>query len=191
MASKQAVANAMVGLAANYNRDLAPELVGIWLKALADVTDESLDRAVQRIVAQSRFFPSVAEVREKAGANFKPKPDTEGIVAAIWSLASYHPQYGTTPPSVGLVREKLGETIAQAYGLVGANRMFGGNETGRDIARREFARDLEVASEQGYDVALPSVPVTKRLASGSVTLYDDVPKPTGFKRLSSAQSSDE
>lgn len=183
MASKQAIASAMVGLAANYNRDIAPELVGIWLKALQDVTDESLDRAVQRIVAESKFFPSVAEVREKAGANYKPKPDTEGIVAAIWSLASYHPQYGTTPPSVGLVREKLGDTIAQAYAMVGSGRMFGGNETGRDIARREFSKDLEVAAEQGCDISLPPTPVTKRLSGGAVTLYDEVPKPTGFQRI--------
>jgi len=182
MASKQAIAAALKGLAANYRISLDPDLPDIWLLGLQDVDDEALMQAVGKIVARERFFPTIAVVRDALGLNRLDKPDTDGILARIWQLANYHPQWGTTPPSVGTVREHLGETIGDAYALVTGDRLFNGNQTGRDIARREFADDLTTAAENGYSVALPAPNPVPMLASGPV-IYDDAPQRGGFKRI--------
>lgn len=189
MASKQAIGAAMLGLAANYNRDIAPELVGIWMKALHDVTDEQLDVSVQRIVAESKFFPTVAEVREKAGANAQPLPDTDGILRRIRGLVTFDARYGESMPSVERVRDALGDAIADAYGFVGPRRLeavvFGGSSVGVDIAAREFGSALQAAQKSGQVIALPSGAEVKQLSNReqSVFLSDAVPQRTGFKRL--------
>lgn len=183
MASKQAIATALKGLSANYGNAPDPALPDIWMLALQDVDDSDLLRAVAKIVATSEFFPKVASVRNVLGMNRTERPDVDGIVKRIWSLSSYHPQYGTNPPSVGKVRDELGDTIADAYALVTPDRLFANSEVGRDIARREFADDLTTAAEQGYSAALPAPKRMPALPSGPV-LYDQKPeRGGGFRRL--------
>lgn len=184
MASPKAVATALKGLSANFRTQPDPDLPDIWLLGLDGVDDADLMRAVGVIVSRDEFFPKLARVRDILGLNKTEKPDSEAIVKRIWSLASYHPQYGTNPPSVGLVREKLGDTIADAYALVGPERLFSNSEVGRDIARREFTADLTTAAEQGYQVSLPPVEARPMLSAPSVEVYDEAPKRGGFKRLS-------
>ena len=183
MASKQAIATALKGMSANYGTALDPALPDIWMLALQDVEDADLLRAVGKIVATSEFFPRVASVRNALGLNRTEKPDVDGIVKRIWSLASYHPQYGTNPPSVGKVRDELGDTIADAYALVTPDRLFANSEVGRDIARREFAADLATAAEQGYPVALPAPKPLPALPSGPVVYNQTPERGGGFKRL--------
>ena len=171
MATKPAIAAALKGLAANYNRQPDPALPDIWWLALQDVPDDRLSAAVGRIVARSRFFPTVAEVRDALGLNVVEKPDTAAITSRIWSLAHYHPEYGTVPPSVTQVRTELGDTIADAYAVVGPDRLFANSEVGRDIARREFTADLTTAADQGLSVALPPARPVPALPAGPVQ-YD-------------------
>jgi hypothetical protein len=183
MATKQAIATAIKGLSANYGTAPDPALPDIWMLGLQDVDDADLLRAVGKIVATSEFFPKVATIRNLLHRNRVEKPDVDGIISRIWSFASYHPVYGTHPPSVGKVRDELGDVIADAYALVTPDRLFANSEIGRDIARREFADDLTTAAAQGHAVSLPAPTPVPALPSGPV-LYDQAPeRGGGFKRL--------
>lgn len=165
MASRVAVAKAMAVLGATFPRDVTPELVAIYSGALQDVDDATLERAVGRAVAECRFFPVPAELRELAGANRPVVVDPQPILERIRGMAGYLPSIGETWPSVEDVRQKLGHGIGEAYSLAGARRLFVGNETGRDIALREFSAALQdVARVHGPDaLALPPVVARKAL----------------------------
>jgi hypothetical protein len=179
MASREEVAKTLAALQALFPRELTELVVQAYALGLEDVSDEALRVALARVVKTSVYFPKIAELRQASGIN--QRPDPEAILAAIWSLSSYHPHTGTTAPSVGLVKDQMGETIAAAYALASADRLFGGNQTGRDIARREFAKDLEAAAEQGFPVALPPVVSRPMLAASNTTIYNERPV-SGFQR---------
>ena len=187
MATKPAIAAALKGLAANYNRQPDPALTDIWWLALQDVPDDRLSAAVGRIVARSRFFPTVAEVRDALGLNVQPLPDVTGICERLRGMCDYHPNHGTMLPSVERVRRELGEAIADAYGYIGPNRLeavvFGGGGVGADIAGREFATALSTAQEAGQVVALPPVRETPRLSNASQSVFIDGVPDGGLRRL--------
>lgn len=186
MASKRQVGQVLAILGSTFPRDVTPELVGVWLEAFDDVSDEALGAAARRAVKTCRFFPNPAELRDMIGANAAPAVDAEAILTAIWAFHHYHPQYGTTPPGTAFVRERFGDAIGQAYGLAGPARLYSGNETTASIARREFAKELEATVQQQGALALPAE--LPRLgsgdASGAVTF--DAPRVGGgFRRLGS------
>ena len=58
--------NLAVVSAAYPNFDLKPETVKVYLKLLADLPDELLEEASLAHIAQSTFFPTVAELRTAA-----------------------------------------------------------------------------------------------------------------------------
>ncbi len=165
MASRVVVAKAMAILGATFPRDVTPELVSIYAGALQDLDDAALERAVAKAVATCRFFPVPAELRELAGANRPVAVDPQPYLERIRGMAGYLPTVGETYPAVEDVRQQLGAGIAEAYALAGARRLFVGNETGRDIALREFTKALEdVARDVGPEaIALPPVVVHKAL----------------------------
>ncbi|MEN4013960.1 MAG: replicative helicase loader/inhibitor [Bellilinea sp.] len=55
-----------VASAAYPNFDLKPETVRVYLKLLADLPDELLEEASLAHIAQSAFFPTIAELRTSA-----------------------------------------------------------------------------------------------------------------------------
>ena len=57
-----------VASAAYPNFDLKPETVRVYLKLLADLPDELLEEASLAHIAQSAFFPTIAELRAVAFA---------------------------------------------------------------------------------------------------------------------------
>ena len=186
MATKQAVATALKGLAANYGTPLDPALPDIWMLGLQDVEDAALMRAVGNLVATDEFFPKLARVRNVLGVNRKSPPNVTDICERIRGLCDYHPQYGTTLPSVERVRIELGDAVADAYGYIGPKRLeavvFQGAGVGADIAGREFADALSEAQNAGADLTLlPSV-ARPMLAAPSITRYGERPA-IGFKRL--------
>ncbi len=168
MASKPAIATALKGLSANYNRELDPDLPAIWHLALSEVTDDQLNAAVARLVGRSKFFPTIADVRDALGLNDMPLPDVREILDRIRGLMTYHERTGEQMPTVERVRRALGDAIADAYGFVGPHRLeaavFGANLTGADIAWREFATELKYAQSNGRSLTLPPLAEMYRLA---------------------------
>ncbi|MBA3852915.1 MAG: hypothetical protein C0503_00790 [Gemmatimonas sp.] len=143
MASKLAVAKAMAVLGATFPRDVTPELVAIYAAAVQDLSDQDLDRAVQRAVATCRFFPVPAELREFAGANRPPVVEVDTILDQLRGMCGYLPTVGTIAPRVDDVRQKLGESVARAYAACGGgSRLLLGNDTTSAIALREFTQEL-------------------------------------------------
>lgn len=146
MATKLCVAKTMAVLGATFPRDITPELVAIYADALHELTDAELEQALRRAVGTCRFFPVPAELLELAGTRRAAAVDIEAVLERIRGLFSYLPTRGDTPPSVGRVRDALGDGIAQAYGSVGGgDRLYSGNETTRSIARRDFAEEIKGA----------------------------------------------
>lgn len=161
MATHGALAKAMAVLGATLpTREVTPEMVTGYDLALEDMTDAQLSVAVKRAVAECRFFPAPAELRDFAGmpkAASEPTPDVEGLLKDIWGHADYDPQYGTNPPRVEKVREVFGAAVAEAYGYVGPGRLFSSNETTWTIARRDFAESLRSAMLAHGERTLPAL----------------------------------
>lgn len=186
MASKQAVASTLKALAANYSKALDPALPEVWFLAFQEVSDEALKAGVGKAVATLEFFPSVAGMRNVLGLNRKSPPNVTAICERIRGLCDYHPQYGTTLPSVERVRAELGDAVADAYGYIGPKRLeavvFDGAGVGADIAGREFATALSEAQDAGADLTLLPPVARPMLSASGTTLYNVRPE-QGFKRL--------
>lgn len=64
--SKNGVLKALATLNAAYQRELNDPTISLYVSALSDLDDEALMGAILDIIVTSRFFPTVAEVRERA-----------------------------------------------------------------------------------------------------------------------------
>jgi hypothetical protein len=158
MASHETVARALAIMQELWSREITPELVRIYRAALADVDDDTLLAAVRRALASCKFFPVPAELRHLAGVGrprLEPAPDVAELVRQIWGHAEDSPGYGQRPPRVELVRRVFGDSVAEAYGYVGPERLFASNETTWQIARRDFAEELRASMSARAERALP------------------------------------
>ena len=63
------------------------EFFNTWYRGLCDLDTENLERAVMKHIRDSRFFPTIAELRENAQ---KPVP-TAGIRELFERFANYYP----------------------------------------------------------------------------------------------------
>ena len=160
MATKRAVGTALTVLARAFAGPVTPEKIDLYAAALEDVTDAALEAATVRLVREydGEFIPNPATIRRAAGANVVPVVDVEGIIERIDRLGSYNPVTGYNAPRVETVRRALGDAIAAAYGAAGGSRLVADNGTTRDIAGRDFARELAAQVQQrGPDCfALPA-----------------------------------
>lgn len=163
MASNKAVGQALAILATNFSGQVTSEKVKLWIGALKDVEDEALNNAVGHVIRTHTgdFLPSVAVIREAAGANHQEPVDIERTIRLIERMGSYNPVTGWSPPRVGDVKEHIGGAIAEAYAWVGS-RLFSPNTTTREIAERDFAKALTEATDDG---------VPLRLAQGTKQLH--------------------
>jgi hypothetical protein len=105
----------------------------------------------------------------------RPPVDAELILRRIHDLGEYSPN-GWRYPSVALVRERLGVRVGDAYGAAGASsRLFAdgdahGLSTTRDIARRDFGKELEAAQRSDPNVPLLPNETSARLTAGEQLL---------------------
>lgn len=155
MASKAAVAMALATLAEVRPREITELTANVYAAALRDVDDVALGRAVQRALEELKFFPAPSELRDFAGANRVEGVDIEALCRAIWMLAWESPAIGAVAPRGEAVRAAFGESVGDAYAFIGGPRLFSGNETTRDIARREFAAELREGMRTRAERVLP------------------------------------
>lgn len=190
MASRRAVATALAILAEGFGGTVSEAKAEVYYDALLDVADEDLGRAVRAVVRtyEGKFIPPPAVLRNAVGANDRPAIDSLAVVDAIQELVAYRPS-GLVFPSVDAVRRRLGSGIAQAYAVAGGARIFSSNETTRDIARREFAQELEhVATTRGKDaIALPRRARVPMLASVTFDRPAPMGGESGLKRISAGE----
>ena len=145
MASPSAVGGALQQLAAVYRKEITPQLITIYNATLKDLSDATLQLAVEQCLRTCTFFPNPAELRNAVGANVAPTVDAEAVVDAIRSMGTWNPASGTAYPTGAKVREVFGDGIAAAYLDAGCAKIFSDNEQGREIAQREFRQSLKDA----------------------------------------------
>lgn len=142
MASKAALIKTIAVLASAFPRDVTEPMIDAYRIALLDLDDKHLETAVGRALRECKFFPSPAEIRERAGANTFLAIDIERLLAAISALGSYNASVGWILPDAETVQRKFGHAVATAFVLAGQSRCYSENDTSRDIAKRAFVTEL-------------------------------------------------
>lgn len=69
--------NQLSGLAVSLGQEVTAERLGIYAKALSDLTQEQLYPVFNRLTLEAKFFPKIAEIRELAcdGNSGRPGPE--------------------------------------------------------------------------------------------------------------------
>lgn len=138
----------------------------VWERVLSGLTDEEVERGANICLAQTgrKFRPAPTEVRDAVTPPITI--NVEQILSEISALGAYNPRTGWQYPRAETVREKLGDGIAAAYGVVGPSLLFSDNLTAREIAQREFADELKHTARQNPLALKPPEP-PKKLGDGS------------------------
>ena len=64
--SRQAVVAVLAVLSTAFSKEMPDEQIDIYMDALSDLSPDQLQRAVNIILAEERFFPSIAAIRQAA-----------------------------------------------------------------------------------------------------------------------------
>jgi hypothetical protein len=149
MASSEAVLSALKMLSRAFAGVVDAERVELYRVALGDLTDEEIVTATTLVIRNhtGEFIPPPAVLR-KAVAPAPVVVDAHALIRQIEKLATYSPAAGMICPPTSVVREQLGDATAYAYAAAGGARLFSENETGRDIAAREFQRAMTEAASR-------------------------------------------
>jgi hypothetical protein len=172
MASSQGVAKVLRFLHALYPaHEVTDETGEAWLVVFADLPDDALADAARRCASEAgrKFFPTVGEVRAVVDAMTGSRVNPTTLLRQIESMGSYNAHCGWVWPRVESVRERFGDGVATAYGMVGPGRFASEDAVTRDIAARDFAQDVRtVAVERPTRPTLPPAPmpdVVRQLAA--------------------------
>lgn len=143
-------ARLLAWVAANHpqmqERDLRPT-AELWCRMLADIPYELAERAVAKILATNRFWPSVAEVREAAlelsGTRIPTAAEAWGEVrAAIGAYGYYRP---------GEAMASLSPAVRQAVSHLGWSSVCQEDES---IIRAHFLRTYEACARREQELAV-------------------------------------
>ncbi len=149
--SRQDVIKVLAMLTAAYNRDLPKETAQVYVEMLADLEPGPLTTAATECVALSRFFPTVAELREGTllcalGKMLPPSPYEawQEITEAASRLGrSRRPSW--SHPAVGAALDTIG-----GYRRVCDSQLVG-------VERSHFLKAYEaLVAEQRREVLLAS-----------------------------------
>jgi hypothetical protein len=153
-------------LAAAYpNFALTEQTVAIYVELLADIDPELLRAATLDLISRSRFFPTVAEIRE-AARDLRDGPQLSGseawglVIQAIRDLGYAHQAEA---------HERLGETIMQAVRDIGGwGALCYSENSVADRARFIEAFDARAARRKREGVTLPQIAdLARRLTTTS------------------------
>jgi hypothetical protein len=171
VASREVITKALgTFVLAGMGGDVSGERVSVYALALDDVTDAQVMEATVRLLKshEGGFIPTPALIREAAGANTPPVIDAERLLRGIDRLGSYNPNTGWTSPRVEVVREVMGDSVADAYAIAGGpSRLFADNQTTRDISAREFAQEMAAQVREHGPSALPAAMRGPKLIRGA------------------------
>jgi hypothetical protein len=148
----------MTAIADRTRAPLAPSTNALYYGILsAELTTEEFEAAALHVLNEyDEFgFPPPAVFMRYA----KPAPvfDGSALLRQIEKLATYNPNSGMIPAPVGVVRERFGDVVADAYATASAARLFSDDETTRNIAQREFQHALERYAAMPFDERRPLI----------------------------------
>lgn len=112
--SRRAVVMTLAYLTAAYQRDLDDATIELYIEHLEDIDDKLLDRVARDLVVRSKWFPTIAVIREQAaktilGDCLPPEASTawgEVIRAATSQGRSFRPQW--SHPMIALALDEVG-----------------------------------------------------------------------------------
>lgn len=153
MASDRVVASVLAMLHELYpTREITPTTLDAFAVAFADVSDDEFRQLAVRAAREPgrSFFPTPGDI---LGQRPSPVFDIDRILARVSGLGHHNPNRGWIYPTPEVVRRELGDAIADAYVGAGTTQCFApesgdGSAVGRDIARRQFAKDLIIAAKR-------------------------------------------
>ena len=107
--TKQETIKAMAILSAGYpNQVIREETIEIYARMLRDFDFETVNAAIQDIIAQSRFFPSIAEIRQtviERRLDFAPAEAAWGeVMSEVRRVGSYHQPIWSSEPVAAAVQ---------------------------------------------------------------------------------------
>lgn len=163
------------------SRQITERTPELWLAVFANVSDARLEAAVYQITVEPdrKFFPTPGEIRAVLQGP-PPVLDVPGFVRRIESLGEYNPHSGWIWPRVDVVRARLGDAVARAYGQVGA-LLGSDNETSREIAFRDFSTELTAIVQREGVKALHAPAERPMLVSGEPSPVADAVKSIAAK----------
>jgi len=81
--SKDLIVKIIIGMAAAYpNFQIRKDTITVYVEMLKDIPPEELDRAAKLVLVRSKFFPTIAEIRE-AVAELRTEGQRAGILSAV------------------------------------------------------------------------------------------------------------
>lgn len=153
-----AKAQVLVGLAELFGRTLSAPAQALMLEALADVRLDALNLAAQRVILSSKFMPSVAELREMAGAaGTKTAEQSEAHLAwerscawlKRWAGKLRSPESGHIAESHERVPPLDDRSLGAIRRLGGMTRMYLalGDTEQLPWVRRDFLQEYELSGQ--------------------------------------------
>ena len=159
MSEPQTVAQVLTVLAAAYPRFKLPvETIRVYEQTLSDIPVEVLRAATLDLIAESKFFPTVAEIRKSAFALMASESGSMSAYEA-WALTLDYVRDGRGHPIIGKEKEfDVPPLIEQAVRQVGGwKHLAEGENEAADRAR--FLEAFERTAEKGEYLArqLPEI----------------------------------
>ena len=108
--SKEGVVRALATLSAAYQRELTDPTIALYMEALNDLDDRALMSACESVIVTSRFFPTIAELRERAVFALHPEgapPAPEMAWAEVMKAVTTQGRYERPEFSHELIRATL------------------------------------------------------------------------------------
>jgi hypothetical protein len=136
MASKMQVDCCLAELTAAFPTELTDATIKVYEKYLADIEPDDLKVAIEECVATCKFFPRIAEIREKAGENALRR---EGVPSAADAWAEVQREirakgfYQAPEFSHPLVREAM-------HAAGGWAHLTGPDEPNLETVRAQYMR---------------------------------------------------
>jgi hypothetical protein len=151
-------------------RDMRPT-AELWAKMLGDIPYQLAEKALMKVLATARYFPTVAEIREAAAELQHGRPMTAdeawGLVAeAVRRYGYYREQeaLASLPPEVAVIVRRFGWQEICAC-------------EEPDVIRGQFRRAWEINSGQAREIAVLPAPIRELIEAHSATMALPEPKP--------------
>jgi hypothetical protein len=112
--SRKGVVKALAVWTAGYHRNLDDATIHLYIEHLEDIDDGLLEKVTTDLLLRSKFFPSIAEIREHAaitllGDGLPPSSSAAwGEIAKAISSHGRHHRPHWSHPLVGLILEEVG-----------------------------------------------------------------------------------
>lgn len=154
----------------NFKMQVGPQaFAAAWHRHVGQLPAEQLQAAMDRAVASSEFFPTVADVLKAAkqveqGAPMTALEAWAKVKKMMYVMGNYHPPIGLPQPLQVVSRPWTfaDEKITRAIEGIGWNELFEGDE---DVMRSHFVRSYDAQVMRAMQPALPEPAKHKELTA--------------------------